>query len=379
MKKRRGVRKQGASTLTVSQPGIPIGAAILSTNPVPMPSALDLPKAWNFQDSVSVQASVQLLTAHDQLTQHLEANAGIDFSISGVGIGVNGDYSRTVRIDNYTLSVLVSILVLTGSQTFKDDFQISSRAKKIYGSDPKAFAAEYGDLFCAEEVYGGYLTGIGTYTAYSQEETLEISASISAAGLSFGGWGSAQQVISTLRQKENFSFDFFSEGPTQFQLGNGNVLKNPQAFFKACNDWITASLKSKPGNAVDPIRQYFLTYHSAGLLKAPLVDWQFYSHLLEMQNEANDTMNRIADILRDTESKYEGVVSPDVQAAQAKVKKYLDDLNGYLTLFRADPFNYSGTPPQDFTPPALPPFNKHSKASIFHHFSNNGYAEIAMT
>lgn len=351
-----------------------MGAGLLSTDPVIRPSALVLPNDWDIQDSTGVLASIQLLTSHDQLTKYLETTSGAGFTISGVPIEVNASYADSVRIDNYTMSFLVSILVQTGTLRFAQDYEISDPAMRIYKADPTAFAERYGDLFCAMKVFGGYLTGIGTYTAYSREETQTISGSIAAGQVSFGAWGTAKESITHILQTENFNFTFKTEGPAVFKLGDGAVLKDPKTFFNACDSWIADALKNTPeSKTAQSIRDYFLTYRAAGLDKAPAVDLMSYFHLLNQEQLAKDTLNRMSDILNDKESKYTGTINRnDVQ----KVQDYIGSIEDYLLIYRKDPFKPGQKPPPDFVAPKLPDFNRYSKQHVFNHFKKGGYADI---
>lgn len=352
---------------------VPLGAAILSTNTVAMPSALEADPGQNSPAS-SVQASFILATDHSDITDHQEANAGINGAVSGVQIGFDADYARTVQVDNYTLTAIFTILVLTGSKSFKNDYQLTKKAQGL-AADPRAFANEYGDVFCAQQLYGGYLTGIGTYTSYSRTETDTLSASLTAGEVSFGGWGAVQHTVTSIQQKENFNFSFNWDGPP-FGL-KGNVLKDPDAFFNACNAWITAAMAYTP-DTKPPIRQYFLPYSSVGLKKALPVNWDYYNQMLELEALANDRLARIADMAADKQQRYEPFDPKDLQAAQDTFNLFKKNVASSIAGFRKAPFDWDTKPIPKLPEVALPQFNPYSQVALFNHLNASGYAIITL-
>lgn len=353
-----------------------MGRGVLTTDRRPLLGPIEVAKT-SFVDVPysALLTSFQLITDRRTITENVEVDAGLSGSISGVKLGLDVSYSRSIRTEDYSLDVMIAILAITGSRSFRD-YPVLAKALEIFQRDPKQFALTYGDAFCSQQLYGGFVCGFGHYATGSADLTKEYAAGISANAVKFGGFVDLKRSVSAVSVLQNFDFSFESVG-VPFQIPSGAALKNADSFIAYCNSWVQNALKNVPSDKGLPIRQYFTPYSAVPELgkNALAANWQKYRQVLELQDKSADVLAGISYIRAFPES-FESFEDNDLDQSQKTIQVFSDQVNAVVERYRADPFIEPESPALPNL--ALPKLNKYSRAAIFHHFSSNRYATVVL-
>ncbi|MEB3047050.1 hypothetical protein [Rhizobium mulingense] len=348
-----------------------LGQAWLSTWPGVLQRAVKLPTTWDDFEYTFVHSSLILASSREVMSDHSEAKAGASGTFSGVQLGLEGEYSRTQRITDYRLSIVISIVALTGSRSFPSPIEVEDYALDVY-PDRNQFGRSYGDYFCSQHVFGGAVVGIGTYSSYSRNQIEEFRAAISASAVSFGGWGEVRRTIAESAEAKNFDFSFTSSG-VHFNYTDGKVLKTADAFLAYCDKWIALALANKVGQK-QPSRHYFTPYTSLPQLGNALSgDWIGRRELVERMAVAQDDLQAVGD-WRGNRDGFEDVDPSSEQSindAEVAARSFILEGQNRLEALERAPF----TPVAGlvYTRPRLPGPNRYSKVAIQEHFLKGRY------
>lgn len=346
---------------------IPFGSGLMATAPsVPLTAAINVPderekNGWQVSDQLSVMASLQLVVDRSTIEKTLDVSVGGHGVLSGVSLGLDASYSKTVRVSQYSISFLVVIHVITQSRRLKT-FELSTLANALLSTDPDGFSSAYGDYFCSEKQYGGVLAAVGRYATNSTVLSEQIKASLEANAIMFGAWGDVKSLITTIHSKDQFDFVIRTEGVVQ-DIPHRNHLASPDAFIKLCNDWIAKATANK----VIPVRDYFTPYTAIPGIKPkpPFSDLGDFKKLLKVRNEAQDLLQSVLDIRANPDSFEE----PPNEQFLTEIRKYaaqfVDSCEDKLDEVARDPMRNIEVPELQVIP--LPKQNRYSKDAIHAH------------
>jgi hypothetical protein len=346
---------------------LPIGASLCTTAPlVPLSSAVVVPSLsekdkWVVSDQQSVSASLRLIVDETTVEKSVDVDVGFSGLLSGVKLGVNASYAKTVRVSSYTISVLVAIVVMAGSRTLRS-FQLTDEAAKALQASPEKFAQAFGDVFCSAEAYGGVLLAVGKYKTDSEALTTEVKGSLDVFGVTGGAWGDVTSVLSSLHSRENIEFSCYTEGVIQ-DIPTQNWLKSPTQFIQICNAWI----QKAAANKVIPIRQYFTPFTAIpNIAPTPIrAQWDQYKKVVDARSVAQNYVESVLDIKEEPDA-YAPFDPPDLlERAQAQAQKFVRDCDDQLLKISANPFSEIVVP--TFVAPALPAQNQYSKKAVLAH------------
>ncbi len=169
---------------------------------------------------LSEDRTLDLKRIVDKEQLNRELSVSVEFqakSIGGVGASAKASYSKSLEVKNEALNLVITAKVLQGARFVAPKqgisaVQLTAAAAQLAKTSLPQFVALCGDSFVAAVHAGGEMNAFLSFDIASRDERENVSASMSAGGLSYSGSATVNQTMRQYRETQKLRILMHSAG-----------------------------------------------------------------------------------------------------------------------------------------------------------------------